>query len=250
MSARSAHAAWATLSSLSYRDESDALRERVERLEGELASANATIERLAGRAKETSPGTKIEHSRWIDGPSLYVREEVLPYAISEEGYEQIAELLRTRLGHTNVSQVGRSLVVPNAFSLTREDTSTRIRMTANLSNMAAGPIALGGLAALLGGLPAIGVAADAIAGGAPWYVPLVAMLAIPGMIGGAVLLGRKKTSKNARTTVQNMEGTFEAILSAAEEHRLQPGVRARVQTLEEDVEEVEVEPPRRAQRAE
>lgn len=66
-------------------------------------------------------------------------------------------MLRTRLHLPNVSQVGRSLVAPNVFSLTREDGRTRVRMTASWEGLKRSPIASGLVASLLGGTPALGV---------------------------------------------------------------------------------------------
>src|SRR5690606_19605816 len=100
------------LAPVSYRDETEALRGRVQHLEDELQSAEEKIARLQGEAAPSSPGTQIVESRLIGGPARYEREELLDYEIGEEGYEKIAEVLRTRMHLTNVSQVGRSLVAP------------------------------------------------------------------------------------------------------------------------------------------
>ncbi len=226
---------------MTYRNDSDALRERVQKLEGDLASANETIERLKGETAETSPGTQIEHSRFVDGPSLFAREELLPYEISEEGYEQIADVLRTRLAATNVSQVGRTLTVPGVFSLTREGTSTRIRMTGTWSHLKQATLAFGGLAGFFGGLMSAGVLADIANHGGPWYLPFFVLGIAPALAGGAMFLGRKRSAKHSKNGLEKLQGTFETILSVAQEHRVPPAVRARVEDVDADEAEEEVE---------
>jgi hypothetical protein len=217
---------------VSYRDESDALRSRVQHLEGELASAEEKIARLRGEAAPTSPGTKIVESRLIGGPARYEREELLDYEIGEEGYEKIAEVLRTRLQLPNVSQVGRSLVAPNVFSLTREDGGTRVRMTVSWEGLKGSPISFGVLASLLGGLPVVGVLADVATHQGPWYLPLFAIGIVPAVAAAGAVLGRKLSRKRSTEGLAGAQGAFETILEIAEAHRIGP--RARVELDEEE----------------
>ncbi len=226
---------------MSYRDEQDALRGRVAQLEGELADARATIARLSGGTAHTEPGTKIERSRLIDGPSRYEREERLPYEISEVGYERIAEVLRTRLGLTNVSQVGRSLVSPGVFSLSREGDHTRVRMTMSWQGLKGGPIAMGGLAALFGGLPTLAVLLEVATHGGPSYLPFLALGIVPALARGGAVLGRRLSAKRSRDGLAQAQGAFETILAIAEEHRVTPRARVELEA-DDEVDEVELAP--------
>jgi hypothetical protein len=92
-----------------YRDDSESLRARVEDLERQLADAHAKIVRLEGGAVtqsvEARPG-------WFLGVSTTMAlERELPFEVTDEGYEAIAELLKQRLPVSlqPMSQVGRTL---------------------------------------------------------------------------------------------------------------------------------------------
>jgi hypothetical protein len=219
---------------VSYRDETDALRGRVQQLEGELQSAEDKIARLQGEAAPSGPGTSIVESRLIGGPARYEREELLDYEIGEEGYEKIAEVLRTRMRLPNVSQVGRSLVAPGVFSLTREEGRTRVRMTVSWENLKTSPIAIGVLGGVLGGFPVLGVLADVATHHGPWYLPLFAIGIVPLLAAGAAVLGRKLTRKRSTEGLAGAQGAFETILEIAEAHRVGPRARVELDEAEDE----------------
>lgn len=214
---------------MTYRGEDEALRARVTSLEQELDAAKSEIASLRGATPAHAPETTIEHSRVSGGPSRYVREVVLPYTISERGYERIAEVLRSRLG-LSPAQVGGTLTVPRAFALSREEASTRIRLEADWRSLAGGVISSTILASGFGGLASAGIVADAlIAHGTPLVVGAGLVAAAMAALGsGAGWLMRRRTARGATEKLALYEGTFAAILSIAEEHAIRQAPPTRV----------------------
>lgn len=215
-----------TLRAVTYRGEEEAQRARIGELEQKLDAASAEIAVLRGEKPATAPGTKVVQSRVLGAPNRYEREVVLPYAISERGYEAIAEVLRTRL-KLNAIQVGRALTVPSSFSLTRDEDGSRIRLTGDWSVLAGGVVASSVMAAVFGSIVSGGVLADVLDHAQIWHQPLVdagfvaAVLALATTLSlGTGALTRWRASKEARRELADHEGTFEAILALAEEHRI------------------------------
>lgn len=200
---------------------------------GELERAKETIARLQGVARRADPRTTIEHDQVVGGPALYVREEKLPYDISEAGYEAIAGVLRTKLGAQNVSQVGRTLTVPGVFSLTREGGRTGIRMMASWRMLRGSVFAIGGLTTIFGGLMTTSVLVEAANHGGAHWLPFLALAVVPVLAGSSPLLGRRITAKRSQRGLETHQGAFETILAVAAEHRVEPAVRARVEALGE-----------------
>ena len=199
---------------MTYRDDNDALRARVEKLETDLAESRSTVERLRGEAAPAS--SLVSNSRWLGVPARFERDELLPFEISDQGYERIAAILRARL-NVQVSQVGRSLHAPPAFSLDREGAGTRIRMKGDWSGLAIGVPVGAFLGLLLPGMPAIAFFANAAQHGLR-IVALQAIWAIPSIAAGASWLMRKAAARQATRGVAGMTGTFEAVLEAARAH--------------------------------
>src|SRR4051812_10041461 len=87
---------------MGYRDDQEALRSRVDQLEGDLADARDKIAALTG---ERAVGPEPAPSRLTGAPRGVALERVLDYEIDDEGLERIAQLVRRHLGVT-VAQVG------------------------------------------------------------------------------------------------------------------------------------------------
>src|SRR5262245_46091292 len=96
---------------MAYRDDEEALRRRVADLEGELSEARATIARLQGESA-TQAVSSDEPSWFLGAPTRLELERELPFEVTDEGYEAIAELARKRFPASvgGVSQVGRTLI--------------------------------------------------------------------------------------------------------------------------------------------
>jgi hypothetical protein len=208
-----------------FRGDDEALRARVDELETKLGDAQAEIARLRGERAESATGTRIDRSRVIGGPSRYAREVLVPHEIDEAGYEAIAAVLRQRLG-LNASQVGRTLTVPNVFSLAREEGGVRIRLAYDASLLAtrviAAPLFTGAFGALMSG----GLMADIVTHGVGWAhtVPVdfgigaaaVGLASFAALGVGALV--RRGTARTANEQLAAYEGTFQAILDLAEQH--------------------------------
>lgn len=223
------------LAPVTYRDDDEAQRARIEELERKLDAAGVELAMLRGEKVAPSAGTRVEHSRLSGGPRKYAHEVLVPHAIDEAGYEAIAAVLRARLS-LNATQVGRTLTVPGVFSLAREAEGTRIRLSADWSAMRGGVIASSVLAGFFGTAMTAGVIGDLISHGVGWHHTMV----IDGALGVGVIalattftvgvgwLTRRKTSRNSKKLLADYEGTFAAILSLAEEHAVREVVPTRV----------------------
>jgi hypothetical protein len=221
---------------MTYRGDDDAQRARIDELEQKLADANRQIATLRGEASATTEGTTIERSRLAGGPSRYVREVVLPFAISDAGYEAIATVLRSRLA-MQPSQVGRALVVddrrvPGTFSLTREGDATRIRLEGDWRASRLTVVAIGTLASGASAIPSAAALADILTHGLGWhhaYSVDVAISAAVIALGSTFALAatgwaRAKTAKWTTAALAKYEGTFEAILAIAEANAIREDV--------------------------
>src|SRR5947207_3024047 len=97
---------------MTYRDDREALQARVETLEQELAGAQATIARLEGRGA-ADVGSESA-STFLGTPMGLRLERELPFEVTNQGFEAIAELLRSRRPQFGQgSQVGRKLTYRN-----------------------------------------------------------------------------------------------------------------------------------------
>lgn len=210
---------------MTYRDDEDAQRARIEELERKLASASSEIAVLKGETHTASPGAKLRHSRVSNGPIFFEREIALPYAISELGYEAIASVLRTRL-RLDAAQVGRTLVVPGVFALERAGEGTRVRLTGDWYATPVGVMAIAGMTGVGGGVVTAAALADIVTHGLgvlhsyPVDVGLVA-LALGTLISvtvGTTWATRRSISKSSAQQLADYEGTFAAIVALAEEH--------------------------------
>lgn len=222
---------------MTYRDETETLRAQVEKLEGELAVANEQVARLRGEAPGSAAGAAAP-DKLVGEPLVFEEEHVLPYRLTEQGYEAIAALLKERLA-VDVAQVGSTLKgtvragVGPTFSLTCEGDTTRVKLRTDLTLLRASTLSGAWLGGLLGGLPAIGIILDMAHNGIS--SPLHALWVVPTLLIGAGLGMRKLTAKRAREGRAKHSGTFAALLDVAAQHRLAAasGSRVRVEVAAE-----------------
>lgn len=219
---------------VTYRDESEALRAHVAKLEGELAAARAKIDSLEGRAAPRGDGPELVHSKWLGAPTAITLERVLPFAIDEEGYEAIADAVRSRLG-VQVTQVGRSLHGA-PLSITREGDHTRVRVAASWGVLKGGPIAGSALGGAFAGLTTIASMHD-FSHASPAATVAGAAAAVVTVALGLDWLLRGRARSLANKNVERYRGLFETVLSIAEKHAIRRNdVQARVEVEVEDVE--------------
>lgn len=224
---------------MTYRDDREVLRQRVDHLEGELAQAKDEIAHLTGEKAREETGASVAHSPLLDAPMGLAFEKALPFEVDEAGYEAIAVVVRTRLG-VQVSQVGRSLSTPgDVFSLSREGGQTVLRLRGDWRGLRATVLAWPGLAIFFGSIFSVGLMIDAAHLDPPSVLMHVAWI-VPTLAGSTFWLARRRMKRQAETKAEQLRGVLEAVLAAAEKHR----VRVRV----EEGETVEVEEARGEER--
>lgn len=242
---------------MGYRDEEDAQRARIDELERKLDAATQEIAVLKGETHIAAPGTRIERSRISNGPTYFERELTLPYAISELGYEAIAKALRTRL-KLNATQVGRTLTVPNVFTLERAGAGTRIRLTGDWRGMPGGVVLATAMVGGFGGMMTAGALADILTHGLGWvhsfpvdvgFVTLGVTIATS-LTAGAGWAMRRRTQKTSEQLLADYEGTLATILALAEEHAERVVAPTRVaEDADAEVEELALSPARETRRS-
>lgn len=230
-----------------YREDEEALRAKVERLEGELGGARTEIERLRGRALPPAPAD-VPRSRLLGTPLSHQREVELPFEIDADGYAAIARLLRQRLG-VEASQVGGDLTAKH-FSLTRDGHRTRIRVSTDLRGRAGGVVAASFLSVLLPGLPIVGALADIANHGGPHLLPLHALWAVPSIAIGVGAYVRSRQRKAIADEITKLDEIFVAVGDLAAQHQKpSTAAKVRVESAARDVEtdaEAEADAPREA----
>ena len=222
---------------MTYRDETETLRAQVQKLEGELATANEQVARLRGDTPGASAGVAAP-DKLVGEPLVFDEEHVLPYRLTEQGYEAIAALLKERLA-VEVAQVGSTLKgtvrrgVGPTFSLTCDGDTTRLALRTDLGVLRGSALSGVGLMGMLGGLPIIGVLLDLAHNGVG--SPLHALWIVPTLMLGAGYGTRKLAAKRAREGRAKHSGTFAALLDVAAQHRLgaTSGSRVRVEVAAE-----------------
>ncbi|MCZ7677795.1 MAG: hypothetical protein M5U28_03060 [Sandaracinaceae bacterium] len=165
---------------MSYRDESEALRAKVQDLEGRLEDAQAAIARLRGEGAP-APANEGERSRLIGAPRRVVLERELPFEVGTEGYEAVAAVLRTRFGLA-ASQVGRRMTA-GPFTMSYEGGVTRLRVVLDRQYRGVGLLTGASLLGGFGTLISVGVIHDVLHGSPAhglWILPIaVAACALP-----------------------------------------------------------------------
>lgn len=199
---------------MTYRDETETLRAQVEKLEGELAAANEQIARLRGEVPALPTGTAAA-DKLVGEPLVFDEERLLPYRVTEHGYEAIAALLKERL-NMDVAQVGSAMKGPG-FSLTCDGDTTRVQLRTDLRLLRGSTIAGGSLMAIFGGLPTLGILLDLGQHGVG--NPLHALWVVPSLVIGAGLGARRLAARRAREGRAKHEGTLAALLDVAAQHR-------------------------------
>ena len=201
---------------MGYRDETDQLRAKVERLESELADARARVDRLSGLAPASEDaGLTTTPSTLLGGPKHVRTVRELDYAITDEGFEAIARLYRERRPGVTVSQVGAHLSAPG-LDVRRRDGRTEIALSTSLAHLLAIPFSAGGVLGPLSALFTFGVAHDAFFRGmseahALWMLP----------VGVSVffLLGLRSARARAKALVPEHHALAEAVAEIASRHR-------------------------------
>ena len=100
-------------------------------LESELGEAKQTVARLKGEHSEALPS---ESRSWIlNAPERMNLSRELPYEVTDEGFEAIAELLRKRVTpNARLAQVGRVLTYQvQGLALRVERLEGKTRVTAS-----------------------------------------------------------------------------------------------------------------------
>ena len=200
-----------------YRDETESLRAKVTELEEKLASAEAEAAKLRGETVASAAG-EASPDVLVGEPLHLVSEIDLPFAISDAGYEAIANLVRERR-KTQVSQVGRSLTAPQ-FSLTAGEGWTRVRLETDLRSFRGTVLAGPTLAAIFAGLPVTGIVLDLSThlGTSPWHLAWL----LPSILGAGALAMRAVAQRGARNGRATHEGVVAGIREIADKHRMKP----------------------------
>lgn len=207
-----------------YRDETETLRARVAELEGKLAVSEAEAARLRGEA--ATPVADAKRDAIVGEQLHFVDELELPYTLTPEGYEAIANLVRSRR-NVQVSQVGRALTAPG-FSLTAGEGWTHIRLETDLRNARLGVLISGPLlSGLFAGLPATGVVLDMSSrmGTSPWHLAWL----LPSVLAGGFFGMRALVRRTVGVQRASHEGTLAGIRELVEKHRAAPITKVRVE---------------------
>lgn len=226
---------------MTYRDDNEALRARVDELEASLARERADTARLRGDAVRPGAARSAGLGTILGVPTRFDREELLPFEISERGYERIAALLRERMS-VQVSQVGHTLHAPS-FSLAREEGGTRIRLTGDWSTQWIGVVAGAAMSFLFPGVPLIAFFAVSAADGMP-LVALHGIWAIPTIVLGSGWGMRKLLARQVTEARTKHAGVFEAVVDVARVHAIAPPPGTRVE-IAGDEEALDDEPEAR-----
>lgn len=200
---------------MTYRDDTETLRAQVQKLEGELAAANDQVARLRGEVV-AAPSGSAAPDKLVGEPLVFDEAHVLPYRLTEQGYEAIAALLKERM-NIDVAQVGSAMKGPG-FSLTCEGDATRVQFRSDLRALRGSALSGAGLMAIFGGLPTLGILLDLAQHGVG--SPLHALWLVPTLVLGAGYGTRTLAARRAREGRAKHSGTLAAVLDVAAQHRL------------------------------
>jgi len=202
---------------VAYRDDEDGLRLRVADLEQELAEARATIARLRGEGADAVPNDWGRHDWFTGGPTGLHLERELPFDVSEEGLEAIADVANQRLPGGSVSLVGRTLThrrhqyelritrdPPGRTTIRAVDHRPAARLLLGIAGMGA---------SILGGGFLAGIA-EALGLGGAVIAPLFFLGAVIGFSSLRQLMKHGNAKERAMVT-----GLFETVCDLAKEHR-------------------------------
>ena len=196
---------------MAYRDENQSLQARVAELEGELAAANARIERLTGN--QTKPA-KTSYSRFLGVDSEIHHSRDFSGELDDKAFERLAQAWRRVFpAGAKVSQVGRTLTLQSgdATATVRvDDGTTSLRMNASYNALS---VILGvttpGLALFaLGGLAEIAQRLALSKANIVWMMPL-AILA-------SYFVLRTAFGRLARSHAKRHAAAFEAVVDVSQ----------------------------------
>lgn len=230
---------------MSYRDDQEALQERVSALESELAAANRRIAELSGSAPAlpTGKGETFGRPSSLGAPTSLRLETVVDGELSAKGYEAIAALVRERLS-LDTTQVGARLetlqrprMPPDHVEITVSDGKTYLLLERSWAERSAGAWALAGIIAMFGGAVVGALAHDVFHTSdamsfvqALWGAPLFGLL--------AALILRPRMRKNIEKELAARRGAFAAMVQLAEENCVKAKqVRVASATVDEPLEE-------------
>jgi uncharacterized membrane protein YeaQ/YmgE (transglycosylase-associated protein family) len=210
---------------MSYRDDQEALQERVGALESELAAANRKIAELSGTAPAlpTGNGETFGKPSSLNVPTSLRLEKVVQGELSAQGYEAIAALIRERLG-LDTTQVGgrmatlhRPRMPADHVEIVVRDGKTHLLLERSWAERSTGAWLFAGIIGLFGALVAGSLAHDMLHTSdvmsffhALWAGPLLGALA-------ALILGPRARRKIEAEAVTR-RGAFAAMVQLAEEN--------------------------------
>ncbi len=230
---------------MSYRDDQEALRDRVGALESELAAANRTIAELSGSAPAVAggEGETLGAPSLVGAPSSLRIEKVVEGELSSKGYEAIAALVRERL-ELDTAQVGGRMTtlsrpgVPlNRVEIAVRDGKTHLLLERTWAERSVGVFAFAFLFATFGAVAAGALAHDAFhLSGALSFAQ--ALWAGPLAFAMAGLFFRPYVRKGIEKELAARRSTFASMLLLAQEHCANAKqVRVAGAAVEEPVEE-------------
>ncbi len=214
---------------MAYRDERGALEARVQELEDDLAGARATIARLQGEGGAAQVGSE-KPSPFLGAPTKLHLERELPFELSDEGYEAIADLLRARLSTPTtgmVGQVGRTLTFQRpglTLRVAREaEGKTRISLDETQLQGFAALLAGGTVMGAFFGLVPVIALLKALA-----FTPAALVVALPLLVIACYTPLRAIISRHVWSERRKLAGVVEAVAETAARHA-RP-TRARIAT--------------------
>ena len=214
---------------MAYRDELEALRAHVERLEGE----NATLRRENGELRG-GVGADESPSRtngWLGGPLRIEVERSVAGELPPAGHELVVELLRERFGVIGETSVLGSTLTwkvgpPNTsrtieVTITAREGRTRVRVLERLGDLAGGLFGgiVGGVGG--GGLGAViplGVIVD----------PLLALVLAPAWVGAVYSIVRAGYGRATRGRERELHAVAGGLEDVIHRSIAQSGARVRV----------------------
>jgi hypothetical protein len=208
-----------------YRDETEGLRQRVEVLEEELGQARATIARLTGESVKVAIDS--DKPNWFVGAPVRLElERELPFEVSDEGYEAIAELLRQRYPGAigGVAQVGRTLTFRAGgvieLKLTRLGKG-RMRLGMRGDHRAHGVL----LGAFTPGASIVGLGGAVALLKAAGATPASLIVVVPLVVLSCFFAIRALLARSVHKQRSDMAGLFESVAELAANHAVAPGAR-------------------------
>jgi hypothetical protein len=230
---------------MGYRDDQEALRERVSALESELAAANRKIAELSGTAPAVAgnDGETLGAPSALGAPRSLRTEKVVEGELSAKGYEAIAALIRERL-QLDTAQVGgrmttltRPGVPMNRVEIAVRDGKTHLLLERTWAERSVGVWVFAFFFAMFGSVVAGALAHDVFhvsdamsLAQVLWAGPLAFTI--------AALLFRPFARKNVEKELAVRRSAFAAMVQLAEGNRVESKqVRVAGAEVEEPTEE-------------